>query len=103
MTTNPKITRGANFIRIVGAIHMEESTLKKYFEDLTSKIDDLKENIKAIDDRQRGQFKKVIILEEQHKTMGDNMKEHKINVRLGIGIAFPVMTAIFLFVGKLFL
>lgn len=81
---------------------MEDSTLEKYFEDFTEKIDGLKFDVKNIDDWQRSQYKKVIILEEHQKNMEQNIKEHKINMRWGIGIVMPTITAVFLFVVNFF-
>lgn len=83
---------------------MEDSTLEKYFEDLTEKIDDLKADLKENDDRQRSQYKKVIVLEEYQKIMKKNIQDHKTNVRWSIGVIVPTITAAitaaFLFISK---
>ena len=81
---------------------MEDTTLKKYFEDFTEKIEDLREDFKKADDWQRSQYKKVIILEEHQKAMKEDIANHKINVRWGIGVIMPTITAILLFVANFF-
>lgn len=80
-----------------------DDTIKKYFEDFTEKIDDLKSDIKNIDNWQRSQYKKVIILEEHQKTMKEEMTDHKKNVRWSITVIMPAITAIFLFIVNFFI
>lgn len=82
---------------------MEDATLKKYFDDFTEKIDGLKSDIKDIDDWQRSQYKKVIILEEHQKASKEDMKNHKTNVRWGVTIIMPTVTASLIFIANFFI
>ena len=82
---------------------MEDSTLEKYFDDLAEKIDSLKTDLEKYDERQRVENGKVIIIEERQETMRKNIHDHKINVRWGIGVVMPAITATFLFIINIFL
>jgi hypothetical protein len=81
---------------------MEDTTLKKYFDDFTEKIEGLKEDFKKVDDWQRSQYKKVIILREHQKVMEKDIENHKKNVRWGIGVIMPTITAVLLFIANFF-
>lgn len=82
---------------------MEDSTLKKYFEDFTEKIDGLKSDIKDIDDWQRRQYKKVIILEEHQKQLEKEAEENKTSMRWRINLIVPAITAILIVIVNFFM
>ena len=81
---------------------MEDTTLKKYFEDFTEKIIGLEKKVDKFDNWQRDQYKEIIILKEHQKTAKEDMANHKINVRWGIGVIMPTITAVLLFVANIF-
>lgn len=82
---------------------MEDTTLKKYFDDLTDKIDGLRTDLKENDGRQRAQYKKVIILEEHQKQLEKDAEENKKNMHWRVNLVVPAVTAIFLFVANYFI
>lgn len=56
---------------------MEDGTLKKYFEDLTEKIEDIKTTIKEIKEKQSSQYKKIIEHGLEIKHNKENLDEYK--------------------------
>jgi len=82
---------------------MEDLIIKKYFEDFSEKLDDLKTDLEKYDERQRSQYKKVIIIEERQKTMRKNIRDHKISMRWFVGLAVPIMNAAIIILVNIYL
>lgn len=57
---------------------MEDTTLKKYFDDLTEKIDYLRKTVDKIDDRQSSQYKKIIEHEKELIYLKEKIEEEKL-------------------------
>jgi len=82
---------------------MEDTTLEVHFKNINDKLDNLSVDLKESDGRQRSQYRKVIIIEEHQKIMKKDIEDHKTNVRWGIGIIMPTITAVLLFIGNYFI
>lgn len=84
-------------------MEMTRGELEANFKNLASSIADIKKIIEKIENHQQQQYKKVIILEEHQKIIKKDIEDHKKDVRWGIGIIMPTITAGILFVANFFI
>ena len=81
---------------------MTKGELEANFNILKSSIHDIKESVNRIETRQASHYKSIIHLDKDVEFLKKDMETHRKNVRWGIGLVMPTVTAIFLFTANFF-
>lgn len=84
-------------------MEMTKGELDLHFKNLNSSIEDIKTTTHTIEKRQEKHFESIIHLDKDVEFLKKDMENHKKNVRWGIGLVMPSVTAGILFVANFFI